>query len=95
MPLVTLHHLLNVSVQLANERGFTKIPVFTCGSHIRLTVTFLSTCQRSTHRVATSSKFGMSMLFIIKLFMLLTYTDNINLFFTISVIFKTSFTVVF
>jgi hypothetical protein len=24
MPLVILHHLLNVSVQLANKRGFTK-----------------------------------------------------------------------
>jgi hypothetical protein len=28
MPLVILHHLLNVSVQLANKRGFKKIVGF-------------------------------------------------------------------
>jgi hypothetical protein len=27
MPLVILHHLLNVSVQFANERGLKKLPV--------------------------------------------------------------------
>jgi hypothetical protein len=29
MPLVSLHHLLNVFVQLANKRGFTKKKLMT------------------------------------------------------------------
>jgi hypothetical protein len=42
MPLVILHHLLNVSVQLANERGLEKSL-----SHRHYTATASSTLQRA------------------------------------------------
>jgi hypothetical protein len=56
MPLVILHHLLNVFVQLANKRGFTKkIPRYKSSFPI-IDFWVYSTCDRNENQESSWSK---------------------------------------